>query len=70
MILFSGLSPQGSAHGRSQEFGFEAALKQKLPINNVVVMFQLMQTSLNVPQKFKMTSAYFGSGDGFLSARG
>ena len=27
--MISGLSSQGSAHGRSQEFGFETALKRK-----------------------------------------
>ena len=30
MIVFSGLSSQGSAHGRSQEFEFGAALKRKV----------------------------------------
>ena len=28
IIIFSGLSLQGSAHGRSQKFGFGASLKQ------------------------------------------
>ena len=30
MIVFSGFSSQGSAHGRSQEFEFGAAIKQKV----------------------------------------
>ena len=30
MIVFSGLSSQGYAHGLSQEFEFEAALKRKV----------------------------------------
>ena len=30
IIIFSGLSSQGSAHGRSQELGFRAALRQKV----------------------------------------
>ena len=30
IIIFSGLSLQRSAHGRSQNFGFGAALKQKV----------------------------------------
>ena len=30
LIIFSGLPTQGSAHGRSQEFGFGATLKQKV----------------------------------------
>ena len=32
MIVISGLSLQGSAHGRSQEFGYGAALKQKVQL--------------------------------------
>ena len=30
VIIFSGLSSQRSAHGRSQEFGFGVAIKQKV----------------------------------------
>ena len=30
IILLSSLSSQGSAHGRSQEFGFGAAIKRKV----------------------------------------
>ena len=32
IIVFSGLSSQKSAHERSQEFGFGAALKRKLQL--------------------------------------
>ena len=82
-MVFSGLSPQESALGRSQEFGFEAALKRKVQSRgrcmfvsadvSLMLMFQLMRISLNVrlnsTRSLKYEELFMVSWDGFPSAR-
>ena len=53
VIVFSGLSLQGSAHERSQKFGLVAALKRKVQLITWLygcyqVVFHLIRIFLNV----------------------
>ena len=55
--------------GVGRKFGFGAAFEAKSPINQMVVMFQLMRISLNVHSEVENNERLFGVWDGFPSAR-
>ena len=55
-------------HGHSQEFGLDGSKAKKS--NHMVIVFKLMQISLNAfIQKFKIMNDDLGSGDKLPSAR-
>ena len=68
IIIFSGSSSQGSAHGRSQEFEFGAALKQKVQSHGHYVSPDANFSERSPSKQFKIMNDYLGSGDGFPSA--